>query len=95
MFTAFKLAWLIVRRASTAHLILKTFTLGVLGIQLSYPKLYQFVLINAKYLSMTVEGKQVCLLEYITNPEYQDELANTDADIYLYKPQKIYLNYIH
>lgn len=62
--------------------------LGVLGIQLSYPKLYQFVLINAKYLSMTVEGKQVCLLEYITNPEYQDELANTDADIYLYKAPK-------
>jgi len=64
--------------------------LGVLGIQLSYPKLYQFVLINAKYLSMTVEGKQVCLLEYITNPEYQDELENKEADIYLYKaPQNI------
>ena len=45
-------------------------------------------MINAKYLSMTVEGKQVCLLEYITNPEYQDELANADADIYLYKAPK-------
>ena len=27
-------------------------------------------------------------MEYITNPEYQDELANTDADIYLYKAPK-------
>ena len=61
--------------------------LGILGIQLSYSKLYDFILTNHQFLTMMVKGKSMCLMAYLSSPAYlNEEMDETDV-IELCRPQ--------
>lgn len=61
--------------------------LGILGIQLSYSKLYNFILNNHQSLTMIVKGKSMCLMAYLSSPEYLNEEMDDTNVIELYMPQ--------